>query len=1140
MKIFVALDDDKVRFQFSTKAVREDKDYLCGMKPSQHVKANARGIVIDSAVSSSSGFPLGFSVLRQGENNTQNYDRIVRLMFSHRFTVAAAMMQALDGITFCSDRGYWTAPLILLLLNLGATVFGTLRRMDWVPFTYDQPQRGRDKRERIEKKYGRSVFQAFSRWGIYMLKILAWRSGTGSVSLAMTSDCDDNDLQEFDFCFTHNGDAKWYKSPTMAQDNRNLKAFTGSLLEGEASTDGQIRKNIDAHLKDLARDDVKMLNCSDHCLAWFVLRQFAFTSSSTEATLRNTAPFIPPSSSAHPAFESVLHFAGLDRHLSSGSAESNGATDGESGESSAGDELLIDGTLVTEIVSSMRKATQRTVNKCARDANRIKEAIDNNTLDPSKMNAIMVALGFSRGRAGEELADAAKEKRVKKWIKSITDVSEEATEEFNTDSDAVSDLDSSNDGPSSNVVPYNFPYDILNATEVKSLLLSRVGSFAINAGRVPGPIPNPRVVDERKQTLQWLDEHPEHLKTHAGSQQTDEDTSLRDAIISGAVSKAFLRSLEGGAKLAAKLGHQNEPNYIKQYFEDSKEGRVPDVKVCDVMRCGLATKQGSPFIRDSVDAIAFEQREPCGDDMEDWDTISSHLVECKCRSGSGSDGTLREAQRIQKRAAALKGGSAHADIASGHAVYLRVSSRDQTELAELIPSEAERIQLLHHAYTYNRDTVAYLVGDPRGNVLFGLIITFESELMESYGEALQFLYENGLNLFYSDSIDELPLDLIEGILLSTPKLKSKFQLNDFMTSFFIWRELLPGNQDSHKFPIPACDMLLPYEHSLWNSSKGGSDTVTRFTWNCLSVLPIKMPQTAIVARFLLIYAVVFHRTRQVVTMRKKVDVEYDTIQSVRERNNKRFPFHKSLNFLSKGLLSMRAQDEMDDGEPGGDDNGTLSREQQAANSNRYNPDTAHRRYKVDHNILGGLSETGVTPFGKGKVKSSLEQQSNYQEYKDRVDNCTGCAMRFYKPTLTANGGAICGFKVGSRICDLCNSRNVSWMCNRCKRVLCVDKDRSKEILKRLQHKDDGPMLRSRFPLLAKMSRGDVPAYYTDIGAINENQVFAGMSCFQIAHQKHFCHPSNADDENEGDPSGQLAAVTASAAACVPSPVARSN
>ena len=44
MKMYVALDDDKVRFQFSTKALREDKDYLCGMKACQHTKANCRAL----------------------------------------------------------------------------------------------------------------------------------------------------------------------------------------------------------------------------------------------------------------------------------------------------------------------------------------------------------------------------------------------------------------------------------------------------------------------------------------------------------------------------------------------------------------------------------------------------------------------------------------------------------------------------------------------------------------------------------------------------------------------------------------------------------------------------------------------------------------------------------------------------------------------------------------------------------------------------------------------------------------------------------------------------------------------------------------------------------------------------------------
>ena len=108
-----------------------------------------------------------------------------------------------------------------------------------------------------------------------MLKTLAWRSGTGSISLAMTSDCKDNDLQEFAFCFTNDGDAKWYKDPSFSQVERNLKAFSGSLLGGDRTT--RLCKDIEFHLAALS-DHVKMLNCSDHCLAWFILRMFSFTS----------------------------------------------------------------------------------------------------------------------------------------------------------------------------------------------------------------------------------------------------------------------------------------------------------------------------------------------------------------------------------------------------------------------------------------------------------------------------------------------------------------------------------------------------------------------------------------------------------------------------------------------------------------------------------------------------------------------------------------------------------------------------------------------------------------------------------------------------------------------------------------------
>ena len=77
------------------------------------------------------------------------------------------------------------------------------------------------------------------------------------------------------------------------------------------------------------------------------------------------------------------------------------------------------------------------------------------------------------------------------------------------------------------------------------------------------------------------------------------------------------------------------------------------------------------------------------------------------------------------------------------------------------------------------------------------------------------------------------------------------------------------------------------------------------------------------------------------------------------------------------------------------------------------------------------------------------------------------------------------------------------------------------------------MLRRRFPALSDLSRGDVPAFYTDIGQINGKQIFAGMSCFQIAHPNHVCRPCGSDDANEVGVGGKLLAVFDSAATVTP-------
>ncbi len=135
---------------------------------------------------------------------------MVRFMFAHQFACAAEVLNAFHGITFASDRGYWTPALILFLLGLGVWIFGTvMRRAELSPFTFDQQLKSGDKRVKIDKQYGRNVFIAFARWGAEMVKGLLWRGGTGACLLAVSSNCNENEPQVFDFNFANNGNARW-------------------------------------------------------------------------------------------------------------------------------------------------------------------------------------------------------------------------------------------------------------------------------------------------------------------------------------------------------------------------------------------------------------------------------------------------------------------------------------------------------------------------------------------------------------------------------------------------------------------------------------------------------------------------------------------------------------------------------------------------------------------------------------------------------------------------------------------------------------------------------------------------------------------------------------------------------------------
>jgi hypothetical protein len=165
-----------------------------------------------------------------------------------------------------------------------------------------------------------------------------------------------------------------------------------------------------------------------------------------------------------------------------------------------------------------------------------------------------------------------------------------------------------------------------------------------------------------------------------------------------------------------------------------------------------------------------------------------------------------------------------------------------------------------------------------------------------------------------------------------------------------------------------------------------------------------------------------------------------------------------------------------------------------------------------HEILGKAGVTGLTPLGRGRSKAATIRHENYGDIVNRNNKCAGCSARLYDDSKPTKSKKV-GFTTKSHVCDLCGTRGVSTFCTGCKRILCYDADRSKQLDDRLRG-PDGERLRREFPVLAELSRGNVPAFYCQVGQVNGKNFTVGRSCYHIAHPHLFSPHMQAPDDDD--------------------------
>lgn len=179
-RIAISLDDDKIWFA-NKQAGKSD---LFDLKYTTHTKANRKGAVAHTAVSTSLMIPLQIAFERTKDNAASCFVRMLDNLFG------ASGTADLQNVDLHSDRGYMTRGIVDYLLENGANFTGTTKRLIgcW-PFTYNQQinNPASDKRTLVDVKGAPTLFLKSCRAGAKSLFASAFRNGSQSVATAVSS-----------------------------------------------------------------------------------------------------------------------------------------------------------------------------------------------------------------------------------------------------------------------------------------------------------------------------------------------------------------------------------------------------------------------------------------------------------------------------------------------------------------------------------------------------------------------------------------------------------------------------------------------------------------------------------------------------------------------------------------------------------------------------------------------------------------------------------------------------------------------------------------------------------------------------------------------------------------------------------------
>jgi hypothetical protein len=377
-------------------------------------------------------------------------------------------------------------------------------------------------------------------------------------------------------------------------------------------------------------------------------------------------------------------------------------------------------------------------------------------------------------------------------------------------------------------------------------------------------------------------------------------------------------------------------------------------------------------------------------------------------------------------------------------------------------------------------------------------VWFLDEIIHSYLNICDEFYTQDLKIFYEpgDDVPELPEKWVNAF--KSPKLKYlHMDSESWNYSISIWRVLnidisadeAGVAQKKIKFPLPALARIVPMVISLWNSLKGGGDSITKLLDGCKEKIGMRTECIMASARLILYFAVMFHRLHQWCNAKNDLNFYYSA-EHARDANNKRSTFAKSLALLCGMLLTQARREQLSEHGEDALDKLTVHYNEILANPQRDNElDTdapGRRKTRSRSNSTPGPVELDA-PGGKTGITPKHRNKTN-PLFIERCRTCIGLyfGKRVSDPTVekTAKDERL------KRICYVCGAKT-DYFCFGCRRWLCMSPPKSSD-----PEQPEPKYFSTNTPVLDK----DGELQFESDGSVKTVKEYGHWTCFHKAHE----------------------------------------